>query len=67
MGITTDLSFYAYYFRLPDRNGINVHFNIHMDPSKGTTSAGEIADLFKDEILSSNVTGKCLIITFNNP
>ena len=39
---------------------MTVHFNIHMDPAKGATSAGDIADVLKQEILSSNVTGSVL-------
>ena len=29
-----------------------------MDPAKGGTSAGDIAEILQQEILSSNITGK---------
>ena len=45
---------------MPDETGLTVHFNLHMDPSKGDISESNIIDVLTEEILSSNVTGSVL-------
>ena len=39
-----------------DKEGVTVHFNLHMDPSKGDATANDVTDVLTTEILTSNST-----------
>ena len=48
-------SFVNFFFRLGDE-GLTVHFNLHMDPSKGDISSNELVELLSAEMTSPNST-----------